>query len=76
MINFNFTAWIPFWPGRVDLYQQTQKASDDKQGHRTSFDGIWDTERIEECLPSEFYGKEMEENSGLRVYLSFSLASR
>lgn len=47
MINFNFTAWIPFWPGRVDLFQQTQKAGDDKQVHRyrhwTSFDWIWDS---------------------------------
>lgn len=77
MINFNFTAWIPFWPGRVDLYQQTRKAGDDKQWHRyrhrTSFDWIWDTERTEECLPSKVYGKEMEGNSGVRVCLNLSL---
>lgn len=54
MINFNFTAWIPFWPGRVDVFQQTQKAGDntatDTELHLTGF-GIPRVSRTEECLP-------------------------
>lgn len=48
-INFNFTAWIPFWPGRVDfVWANTKGRRDDKQGHGyghwTSLDWIWDCE--------------------------------
>lgn len=25
IIIFHFTAWIPFWPGRVDLFQQHKR---------------------------------------------------